>query len=206
MKFTNFFKRGPSGNINLHPENAEPYSYYKAIEVSRECRYYRPKLRLFKKKYEVIFRYGYTNNFMKTGEPGIIVHGSPNGRLKFFDGIEPHRTAGDYNSKKKSLTPLEFYHHLIYRLQIDLARDKRPLHLISCYSGQALNHREMSVAQQLSNIMQRPIWSYGLHEVVTYNCRLRGLYDIIHGVGEFIDNNQVKIKPKMIRPNWHGVI
>ncbi|MFQ6251580.1 hypothetical protein ACLMPM_21820 [Yersinia enterocolitica] len=218
MRFTDFFKRGPSGKINphpkinLHPENAEPYSYYKAIEVNRVCRYQTSLWGLRKIKYEVINSLGYIDNFMKTGEPGIIVHGGLDGKLGFIDGIKPHINAGDYaeikhlNSIKKNLTPLEFYYHLKYKLSIDLSRDKRPLHLVCCHSEHVYSHRGISVAQELSNIAQRPMWSYGLHGKVIYRAHLRGLYDIIHGVGTFIDNSRVEIKPKMILPNRNGVI
>ncbi|MFV8762015.1 hypothetical protein ACSMDK_12765 [Yersinia enterocolitica] len=197
MKFINFFRRGPSVNINLHPKNAKPYSYYKAINLDMSM------------GTKEMFRFGYTNDFLNTGEPGITVHGSKQGTMCFIDGVTHNIMADDYAALdhqsriKKRFSPLEFYQYLKFRHSIDLSSDRSPLHLVCCYSGGTLDSDKSSVAQKLANIAQRPILAYGGYEQVSMLLKGRiGLPNIINGSGWVVNSENSIIQPEKILPNW----
>ncbi|WP_336981343.1 MULTISPECIES: hypothetical protein [unclassified Cedecea] len=174
--------------INFEPENARPWTHYKTFAME--------KIYLTKISEQFIWKCGYVSDFMGTGEPGIMIHGSPCGSL-----VIPDENIGK-NQEASYYTPREFYHYLIRRYSLDLYQDKRPLHLVACYSGAAMkNSGELSIAQKLANITQRKIWAYGGHSPVL--CHWSGV------VGS-LNNNYFgvrgypfphRIKPKLIEPS-----
>ncbi|NIF31615.1 hypothetical protein F3J29_05635 [Enterobacter sp. Cy-643] len=169
--------------INLNPDNAKPVVHYKSffIEVNK-C---------FKDSH------GYVSDFLGTGEPGIMVHGSMDGRLKIV--TEGVRKVGS-GVRSTHLTPREFYYYLIRRHSLDLAKDKRPLHLVACYSGAAEPASgKLSAAQELANITQRKIWAYGEYEEVRFV--LGGLPHIINKVDVVRNVKGKHLKAKLIEPD-----
>lgn len=197
MKFPNPFQRSKT-KINLHPKNAAPVSFYKSIHLQENW---------LGGSNSEICRRGYTNNFMGTREPGILVHGTPEGKMYFIDGIETLGHAiNDWEyqsyvaSMQRDLTPLEFCNHLKRRFSLDLSIDKKPLHLICCFSGRPENLRGVSIAQQLSNILQRRIWAYGGHEEIITRDQTKGLIDMMNNTGQILDSDLRKITPRLIHP------
>lgn len=170
--------------VNSNPENAKPTSYYKSFYLET-------------RKGDKTARFGYISDFYGTGEPGILVHGSSDGKITIVsEGIREANT----DVPKRYYSPKEFYHYLIYRHSLDLAKDKRPLHLICCYSGAAKEgSKKLSIAQQLANITQRKIWAYGGHEMVC--TRSGGLAEIIDNLGHIRNLNHEKLEPKLIEPH-----
>ncbi|MGK4428643.1 hypothetical protein ACSMDK_09350 [Yersinia enterocolitica] len=63
-----------------------------------------------------------------------------------------------FNSIKKLFTPVEFYFYLKDRFLIDLSRDKKPLHLICCFSGQASNSQHGTTIIQYSAKAHMVLW------------------------------------------------
>lgn len=171
--------------INFNPNNAKPVVHYKTFFLEI--------IKCFKDSH------GYVSDFLGTGEPGIMVHGNMNGKLNIVtDGI---RVVGA-GVRSTHFTPREFYYYLIRRHSLDLAKDKRPLHLVACYSGAAEPASgKLSVAQELANITQRKIWAYGEFEEVYFV--LGGLPHIVNKVGAIRNAKGVRLKPKLIEPDRH---
>lgn len=172
--------------IKFEPENAKPVAHYKSFFMETT-----PTI---EEKRDLS---GYVSDFMATGEPGILVHGSSIGKISIvMEGIREY--GGDVCGKYH--TPREFYHYLIRRHSLDLAKDKRPLHLICCYSGMAKeNSGKLSIAQELANITQRKIWAYGGYEKV--RSLTGGLFLMINNTDEITNINKVKLEPKLIEPH-----
>lgn len=138
---------------------------------------------------------GYVSDFMGTGEPGIIVHGSSEGHLVILD------TNLGRDQKASFFTPREFCRYLIRRYSLDLSKDKRPLHLVACYSGKAeKNSGKLSVAQELANVTQRKIWAYGGHSQVRFHYdSVTSALNNTHSVTGH--NSPFRLKPKLIEPH-----
>ncbi len=170
--------------INFEPENAKPTSHYKSFYIETE-------------KGGKPMRFGYINDFYGTGEPGIMVHGCRSGKIAIVsEGI---REVGG-GVRGTSYTPKEFYHYLISRHSLDLAKDKRPLHFVGCYSGGAKEGSDkLSTVQQLANITQRKIWAYGGYERV--RGPEEGLANIIDSRGGIKNVKYNVLKPKLIEPH-----
>lgn len=196
MALFNPFRKKRSCKINLHPKNAGPVSFYKSIHLQE----------VGLGNNSEICRRGYTNNFMGTRQPGILVHGTPEGKMKFVDGLELYPRVGDFDAvsyiseRERILSPVEFYEYLKSRFSLDLASDKTPLHLICCFSGAAGSIYQKSIAQQLADVTQRRIWAYGLHEEVFTRNQLQGLVDIINNKGQILNSEMIEIKPVLIYP------
>ena len=172
--------------INFEPVNAKPVTYYKTLQIQRVLS-------------EHFFRFGYVSDFMQTGEPAIFVHGTPGGRLQIPDF--------KHNKDFVLLSPKEFYHHLVINHAIDLSKDKRTLHLVSCYSGAAKDDAEgISVAQELANVLQRKIWAYGGYEKLYCDKKHKGLIGMINNKGDVsirVKNKYKKAQPKLVTPHFY---
>ncbi|SQC93574.1 Uncharacterised protein [Cedecea neteri] len=176
--------------INFEPENARPLAHYKTFYMEHH-----PK-GLSKISKRFMIKDGYVSDFLGTGEPGIVVHGSSEGHLVILD------TNLGRDQKGSFFTPREFYRYLIRRYSLDLSKDKRPLHLVACYSGEAeKGSGKLSVAQELANATQRKIWAYGGHyPVATHYSGVAGLLNNTDYVfaGGFPPK---RLTPKLIEPH-----
>ncbi len=173
--------------INFEPENAKPWVHYKTFYMEKH-----PFSDISKR---FMGKDGYVSDFLGTGEPGIIVHGSSDGHLVILD------TNLGVNKNPMYFTPRGFYHYLIRRYSLDLSKDKRPLHLVACFSGKAKeNSGKLSVAQELANVTQRKIWAYGGH--TTVRTHWSGVVALLNNTdavrGPLIP---MKIKPTLIEPH-----
>ncbi len=170
--------------INFEPENAKPTSHYQSFYIDIYPG-------------DKATRNGYVSDFLGTGEPGIIVHGTRDGKISIvLKGIRERRG----NVRGVHYSPREFYQYLILRHSLDLAKDKRPLHLMSCYSGRAeKNSGKLSVAQELANVTQRSIWAYGGHEKLYLTSG--GLTTAIGNTDFVTDSNDRRINPRLIKPH-----
>ncbi|WP_213714483.1 hypothetical protein [Cedecea lapagei] len=152
-------------SVNFNPASAKPVTYYKTIEIGEKKNGEATRLCL-----------GYVNDCLGTGEPGLMVHGSQSGKL-YIMGDGP-------NPVYQAFTPEELHRYLIFRHSLDLSRDKRPLHLLSCYSGEAKeNSEELSVAQRLANVLQRRIYVYGGYARLSYNSEYQGVLGLLNNQG-----------------------
>lgn len=183
------FEREKKLNINFNPDNAKPVAYYKTFEMGEERNGKTTRKRL-----------GYVSDFLGTGEPGIMVHGSQSGRFYIMgDGPAP---------VYQTFTPEELHRYLILRHSLDLSRDKRPLHLLSCYSGGVKeNSEELSVAQKLANVLQRRIYAYGGYERLSYKEKHQGIIGFLNNQGAifkernpFDNNPRLPLVGKLITP------
>ncbi|WP_336707252.1 MULTISPECIES: hypothetical protein [unclassified Cedecea] len=184
-----FERKKRSLSIDFNPADAKPVAYYKAIEIGEKKNGKATRLRL-----------GYVSDYLGTGEPGLMVHGSQSGKLYIMgDGPDP---------VYQTFTPEDLHRYLIFRHSLDLSRDKRPLHLLSCYSGEAKeNSEELSVAQRLANVLQRRIYVYGGYERLSYKSEYQGILGLLNNQGAifkernpFDNNPRLPLVGKLITP------
>ncbi|AZF20926.1 hypothetical protein [Pseudomonas sp. R3-52-08] len=113
----------------------------------------------------VCSRLGFVSNFSGSGEPGIIVHASKDGRIGYVDGSVSWMMQKPLpGSQEKIFTPAQFVINIKERYDIDLVNVGRGrLHVGSCFSS-----GETGIAQKLANILGRPTVGYGnFNEVAT---------------------------------------
>lgn len=146
----NNYRRGKIA-VNLHPENAFPLRFYKAISIENDMHGR---------------RLGYLSDVGGSGQPGLCIHGSEHsGYLTYDEGVSRGR-----QELSVFLTLPSMLEHLKARFSIDLSMDTgTPLHFISCFSGGTGRN-----AQQLARLLGRPVIGYGDREPVYFI----GLYGV----------------------------
>ncbi|WP_124400248.1 hypothetical protein [Pseudomonas synxantha] len=110
-------------------------------------------------------RLGFVSNFSGSGEPGIVVHASKDGRIGYVDGSVSWVLQKPLpGSQEKIFTLAQFVTNLKERYDIDLVTvGEGRLHVGSCFSS-----GETGIAQKLANILGRPTVGYGnSNEVAT---------------------------------------
>lgn len=180
--------------INLFPNNSHPVDYYKTVHIEKF---------ISSDEKLMLIKIGYVNNFMKSGTPGLTAHGSSKGEIYHFNGLEnkihDKTLRGQYIQVSEHIDTLIEKHSLN-----ELVTNKDPIHFICCFSGQAENEQKQSMAQQLANKLERPVFSYGGHETIYGIKQPNGLKDILDDIGYIgIAKNGmcIKVRPKAVMPN-----
>lgn len=101
---------------------------------------------------------GITNSFSGTKEAGLIVHGNELGRFGFDRGSASSNV--DSNLSGRILTPIQLVNVIVNKGINPQDFGIGPLHLLACYSGS----KSGGVGQELANIIQRPVVTYGNNE------------------------------------------
>lgn len=184
-------------SVNLYPNDSNPIDYYKSIHIQKT---------IASVKKQKTITLGYVSNFMGTNNPGLSIHGTAQGDSYFYNGLEKlQKDERGNNIYLGQCMPVDkLVDFLIEKRNLnELAADKRPLHFISCYSGKAENEQKRSMAQELANKLDKPVFSYGEHEPVYTVKQKHGLLEMLNNDGFIatIKNKQlVKIKPKLLIP------
>ncbi|MCW2255366.1 hypothetical protein M2263_001457 [Providencia alcalifaciens] len=195
-KFQNLNKRlNAITSINFSPDDSQHFDYYKSVHMEEFITH----------SGESQFRnLGYVSNFMGTNNPGLVIHGNRKGNIYIYNGLE--RNSDIHNNKflGQFMSLPDFIDFLIKKHHLnELKTNKKPLHFISCYSGKAQNDQKQSMAQNLANILERSIISYGGHETLCGIEQDHVLQEMLDNVG-FIATNQdgkaVKAKTQFLIP------
>ncbi|MGG1905411.1 RHS repeat-associated core domain-containing protein [Enterobacter ludwigii] len=158
-----------NANINLHPQNAAPTGYYKAlsIDVSPSGGY----------KVESWL----SHNLTADNESWLVIHGDRDGLLGYSDPIAKYRK--NKIILTNSYMPEEFAGHLL-RKGIDIweLASTSQLHVVACFSG-----GEGRAVQRLANYVNSPVFGYGNNEYLrnaTGSMFKNIVYDDFHNVLE----------------------
>lgn len=98
---------------------------------------------------------GYTDNFRGTGEEAILLHGRPDGTLRYG-------TMGHLNPPQPGTwaTPATFVSDSNTIWGLNLSAGNGPIHLLSCYA-------KRGAAQNLAKATGRPVWGYSSRPTIT---------------------------------------
>lgn len=159
------------------------------------------------------FKLGFTNNFSNTGEPGILIHGLPEGKIGFYDGLDRSpelMSRAELRLKPNAieLTVEEFVAFVKERHSLDLSTfgGDTPLHFAACFGGTPIKSAGYrSMAQQLADVTGRRVYTYGgIRDNIGMldHENQRGLEGLSKSRVQFITRRtKEKIKPVLLIPN-----
>lgn len=184
-------------SVNLFPNDSIRTDYYKSVHIQET---------MTSDKKQKILTLGYVSNFMGTNNPGLVIHGTPQGNTYFYNGLENLQKdkCGNNIHLGQCIPVDELVDLLVEKRHLnELISDRRPIHFISCYSGKAENEQKRSMAQELANKLAKPVFSYGGHESVYTVKQKYGLLEMLKNEGFIatIKNEQlIKVKPDLLIP------
>ncbi|EKT64592.1 hypothetical protein [Providencia burhodogranariea] len=181
--------------VNLSVNNSNHVDYYKSVHMEEIINHVgEKKLR----------NLGYISNFMGKNNPGLVIHGSNQGYIYVYSGLEKEKKIIDNKLPGQFMSLPQFVNFLIEKHNLnELMTDKRPLHFICCYSGKAENNQKKAMAQELANILNRPIISYGGHEAIYSINQDHGLQEMLDNTGSIVINQDgeiVKAETQFLMP------
>ncbi|MBR8317030.1 hypothetical protein KDW36_28050 [Burkholderia dolosa] len=142
---------GKNIKVNLNPERAGATGYTKGFSIEPT---YDRKGRIISHR-----TMGYTNNYCGTGDPALIVHGSYENALGFYDGIKP--ISDEKRNNFHTFNRMSEFVDFVQKKGVNLfeVEKGKKIHLLACYGGGS-----EGLAQHLANYLDREVVGYGDRE------------------------------------------